>query len=86
MRGTPNREMEIRHLAQADRHIHESDIRVQAMERVIAQAQAFNMNVEQATVSLALMIAMVAQLKAHRLMIVQAIEDLDRRVHSLVSN
>lgn len=75
----PDRAMELRHLAQADRHISEGGRRVQAMESAIARAVVLNMDVAQARVSLALIVAGLDNCKAHRLLILQAIADIDRR-------
>ena len=79
--------MELRHLAQADRHISEGERRVVTMERAIARAVVLKMNVDQARVSLALIVDGLATCNAHRLMILQTIEDIDRRqVIPLISN
>lgn len=74
----PNRDTAIRHLAQADRHIREGEIRVEVMKRAIDQARALNMNVELSSASLALMIDVLDQYKEHRKLIVQTIERIDR--------
>lgn len=75
----PDRAMELRHLAQADRHVMEGERRVLVMERAIARAVVLEMDADQARISLALIVDALAILKAHRLMILQAMEDIDRR-------
>ena len=74
----PDRAMELRHLAQADRHISEGEGRVVEMERTIARAVLLKMNTSHARASLALIVDVLAQCKIHRLMILQALEDIDR--------
>jgi hypothetical protein len=74
----PDRAMELRHLAQADRHISEGEGRVVEMERTIARAVLLKMNTSHARTSLALTVDVLAQCKIHRLMILQALEDIDR--------
>jgi hypothetical protein len=71
--------MELRHLAQADRHISEGERRVLAMEIAVARSVVLKMNADQARVLLALMVDWLALIKGHRLMILQAIEAIDRR-------
>ncbi len=75
----PDRAMELRHLAQADRHISEGERRVLEMQRAIEHAILLKMDPTNARISLALIVDVLAHLKAHRLMILQAIEDIDRR-------
>ena len=74
----PDRAMELRHLAQTDRHISEGERRVLKMERAIARAVLLKMNATHARTSLALVVEVLAHCRAHRLMILQAIEDIDR--------
>ena len=74
----PDRAMELRHLAQADRHISEGERRVLEMQRAIARAVLLKMNTTNARISLALIVEVLAHFKAHRLMILQAIEEIDR--------
>lgn len=73
-----DRAMELRHLAQADRHINEGERRVLEMERAIARAVLLQMDTAHARKALALVVDALSHCKAHRLMILQAIEDIDR--------
>ena len=75
----PDRAMELRHLAQANRHISEGERRVLEMKRTIEHAILLKMNTTNARISLALIVDLLAHFQAHRLMILQAIEDIDRR-------
>lgn len=70
--------MEVRHLAQADRHISEGERRLLMMDRAIALAVGRWMHADQSRVTLALMAEAMAILKTHRLMILSAIERIDR--------
>ena len=75
----PDLAMELRHLAQADRHILEGERRLLALEGAIARAAVLRMNTDEANVTLGLVADGLTVCKAHRLMILQAIEDIDRR-------
>lgn len=74
----PDRAMELRHLALANRHINEGELRVLQMEKVIGRAVLLNMNTTHARTSLALIVDVLANCKAHRVMILQAIDAIDR--------
>ncbi len=71
--------MELRHLVQADRHIDEGERRVLAMERAIARAALLNIDTALARASLDLIKDLLAECRTHRRMIVQSLEELDRR-------
>ena len=72
-----DRAMELRHLALADRHIVEGEGRVRDMQMAIFRAASLGSDTAQACETLALVADCLAQVKSHRLLIVQAIEDID---------
>mgnify|MGYP001210752765 CR=1 FL=1 len=75
----PDRAMELRHLAQADRHIREGERREHVVQGAIDRSVALNMNADHARVLLLLIGDGIAAIKAHRLLILRSIDDIDRR-------
>ena len=73
----PDRAMKVRHLAQADRHLLEGQLRILVMEKNISLAMALNMDIKQPMALLAVTVELLASCKAHRLLVLQALKDLD---------
>lgn len=61
----PDRAMELRHLAQADRHIREGERREHVVQGSIDRSVALNMNADHARVLLLLFGDGIASVKAH---------------------
>lgn len=73
----PDRAMEVRHLAEADRHIREGERRILQLEGVISRAFDRGQDTTRARATLAVLVEALTAFKAHQQLILKSIADID---------
>lgn len=74
-----NLAMELRHLAQADRHISEGESRLPVIRDAVARTVAVGQSAELGLALLDLVVDTLAICRAHRALVLQAIAAIERR-------